>query len=515
MTAERVIDIGVPPLWSRGAAEAAEASLTQTAAAVWDDFGLPSRPQVVVRADPAGTPCGSVAAGAVSVDGRRVPVSARRLELAALAGGAAARRRGEEDHTPRRLLAGRLEVESTTALNVLTCLLDSTLRADAAKLVRLDSESVAPRLMASGGVGGSVGAVSEAVALAAELGVPPSHLAAAGPLAAGSAADPDALAGDLVTVALAGCPPELAVEFNVTTLRRLTTGLAAHRFAAGGPGLHRAMFLDYGVLLPAAKLTLADIPESVVRFSIGGVRTPVHLVLPESQVVLAVPPAQLPADVGARPFLDPLYGAAWSVVDLPLDDQPGVEAFDATDLIVRALRAELRTRLALWPPRAAELHLPWLSRPDDGAPHSTTDTAIRWLLAAQTTVQPRARLAEALVGAAADRVTGVTDLVARLRAMLGGAVLGPVATATAAQVVRVDAEVARAVAEGNSPDPLVARYPEITETASQVVVRCPARWRRAVERALRPLADTVVVAADEELAAVPDGVPMAASEQLT
>ena len=503
MSAERQVEVGVPPeLRKRRAAELDE-ELLGVVQRVWSDLGLPSRPQVAVTD-------GEV--GVVTVDGLPVVVSARRIEQAVLAGSGAARRAGEP-LASRELLVTRLEeLDPSAAVQVMGCVVDTALRANASGRIRADSEAIAQYLIEAGGTAAPrLEAVREAVTLAAEHGGIPRPVAGVADLL-GDAADegPDGLAERLVQGWLVEAPPQPTIEAHPATLRRLTTGerrfRREHMANPRAPrGLMNDLFLDYGVRPPAVSLRAVDQRESVVRFRFGASSTATHLVLADSQAVLTVSPELLPPGSGARPFIDPAYGETWSLVELPLNPAwPPAIVLDPAAVVARALLTEMKTRLALWSPTWEQLPTfswAWVDR--DRLHLDEAGAALRWLLSAQASVHLLARLTEAVVEAAAEGLRGPAAIAGRLRSMLGRSLLGPLDTSFDYTPLGIDSSLASEAIERQSPSRLLNRHPELTSTIGQLVVSVPSPWRRELECLLRPLSDTAVVIANEELDLLP------------
>jgi hypothetical protein len=498
---ERLVEVGVPRELRRRSATEPD-GLLAAAQRVWSDLGLPSRPRVVATDLPPGT---------VTVDGRPMALSARRIEQAVLAGSGAMRRPGDP-FRPRDLLVERLEaLDPSEAQQVVACLVDVALRADVAGLVRADREAIARGRIGPGTTARPLGTVSEAIVIAAEHAVVPRPLAGTEDLPGDDApGGPDTLAERLVRSWLAAAPPTPTVEASAATLRRLTTGPARLRRehmaneARGPRGLMNDLFLDYGVRPPAVSLRVVDLPESLVRFRFGECRTSAYLVPADSQAVVTLDPALLPPD-SVVPFTDPAYGKTWSLVELPVDPEwPQASELDPAAVVIRALLGEMKTRLALWTPTWDELQTfagLWLDY--DRLNLDDAGAALRWLLSAQGSVHQRARLTEAVIEAAADGVEGPAAVADRLRSRLGRSVLGPLAASISFTPVAVDDALAREAVEKGSSGPLLETFPELTAATDQLVVSSPALWRREVECLLRPLSDTVVVAAEEELAQLP------------
>jgi hypothetical protein len=451
--------------------------------------------------------------GDVSVDGRPVPVSARRIEQATLAGSGAARGPGE-DGAPHDLVARRLEeLDPSSAVRLVGCVVDTALRGDMAGLIRAERDAVARGLLEGRDTAPSrLEDLAEAVALAAEFGVVPGPRADPTSLLRLGAGDgPDLLAEGLTTGWLANAPPQPTIEAHPATLRRLTTGerpLRRDHMANADPGprgLMNDLFLDYGVLVPGVALRTADLPDSVVRFRFGSCRTAAYLVPDDSQAVLTMDPVLLPPDSGARPFLDPAYGERWSLVDLPVDPSwPPASQLDPAAVVIRALLAEMKTRLGLWSPTWDQLpafNWPWLDR--DRLHLDEAEAALRWLLSAQASVHMLARLTEAVIVAAAEEIRGPEAIARRLRSILGKSVLGPLASSPEYRLLWVGEAIASEAVDRRSASPVLEEFKELTRATEQVVVSCPGRWRRELQCLLRPLSDTVLVAADEELAQLP------------
>ena len=373
--------------------------------------------------------------------------------------------------------------------------------------MRAENTEIAQRLtVATGNSAPALEVISEAVSYAAEHGVVPRELDQLGELIGDARAlESDALCERLIHSRLELSLPRPVIEANSATLRRLTTNGRILRRENSPLDYMEVLFSDYGVRPPFASLRATDQPESVVRFRFGSSSTPAHLVLPDTQTVLMVHPDKLPTDSGARPFIDPAYGEVWSLIDLPADvTWPPDAQLDPVALLTRSLLGEMKIRLPLWSPTFAELpafESPWF---DDERLHlDEANGALRWLLSAQASVHLLPRIMEGVVTAAAEGVRGPTATAARLRSFLGRAVLGPLAASSNYTLIEVNGPVASEAAESGSPVPLLKQHPTLTTATEQLVVSCPRPWRRDVEYLLRPLRDTVVVAADEELALLP------------
>lgn len=505
MTAEHLIEVGVPAQLQRQSPAELHEALSRVARLVWSDLDLPSRPKVAVTDRPAGS---------VTVDGQLVPVSARHVEQAVLAGSGTARRPGEAG-TPHELLMKRVQTSGTpAAVYVLARLLDTALRADLAGLVRADSGTIAQQLTAANGRGAApLEVVTDAIMLAAEHGIAPRPTdEARDPLADGIDEWPDVLSERLARAWLARTPPRPIIEAHPSTLRRLTTGESSLRMqqiaGPGSRGLMDSLFLDYGVRPPPVSLRSADQPESVVRFRFGSNCTPHHFVLPDSQAVLMIHPDLL-APRRARPFVDPATGEIWSLVELPLDPAwPRAIVFDPSGLVIRALLAEMKTRLALWSPSWAEIPAFDRAEVNLGLLHlDMASAALRWLLSAQGSVHLVARLAEGVIAAAAEGAIRPAAIAMVLRSFLGRAVIGPLDASSNYTLVEIDGALAREAVKDGSSTPLLGRHPILTAATGQLLVSCPGHGRREVESLLRPLSDTVVVVADEELARLPCAAP--------
>lgn len=495
MSAERVIEVGMPPALRRGSATSElMKKLSEVVEFVWSELELPSKPRVAVTDR---TP------GSVTLDGRPVPVSARRIEQAVLAGSSVARQPGEVG-TPRELLIQRLNCpDPDAAANVAACFLDVTLRAGAAGFVRAESMAIAQRLiLAIGDRAPQLEVMSDAVACAADQGVIPCQLDREVDLAGdGAELGLDALSERLIR-SWVDVPPRPVIEANPATLRRLTTG---GRTLRSPLDFMKELFANYGVRLPAASLGVTDQPESIVRFRFGNVRTAAHLVLPDTQVVVMTPPDTLPSSSGARPFVDPAQGEVWSLVDLPVDQAwPQEYLLDPTAVVTRSLLAEMKTRLPLWAPTLTELPgFNWSRIVGERLQPDEVNGALRRLLCAQASVHLLSRLTEGIVTAAAEGTRGSAAITARLRSFLGPAVLGPLTASSDYTLIEIDRPLAREAIESESAAPLLDRHPALATRTRQFVVTCPDQWRREVECLLTPLSDIVVVLADEELASLP------------
>ena len=496
MTVERHARVGLPAeLLTKDNVEAISATVHM----VWAEMELSSTPQVAVVSGPLAE---------VVVDGELLPVSARRIEAATIAGSGEARH-PDETGSPHQLLADRLASTGTpTASAIIAHVVDATLRGALPGLVRAESAAIAQRLGATLEVPWPIDVAAEAISLAAELGVSPPDLRADDVIGE-PVIDPYALCERFLTAAEnAGrlCP---TIELNPRTLRRLTTGATAFRAGTGGQpgsaqGLKDELFTDYGVRLPPISLRAVDQPEWLVRFRFGAHRTPAHLVLPEGQWVKTAVDGEGVLEASTRLFINPVRGERYSLTDNPVDTNDPWTTFDPADLVMRTLFAEAKTRLAMWSPTASfladqvgvPLGMTGLHLPEAGA-------ALRWLLASQVSVHPIVRLSEGIVSAEARRATTVPAIADHLRASLAMGVQGPVLTAVVPEVIGIDEALALAAVDQDSAAPLIERTPNLVTAVGQVVVTCPARLRRDIERLLWPLRDTAIVIAEEERQALP------------
>ena len=336
----KTIEVGLPrELHDPLVAEA----VSETAREIWCELGLLSRPRVNL----SGSSCGQVA-----VDGRICHVSARRIEIATLAGSGDVRHAGELG-APRALLASRLaEGSASTRADVLAHVVDASLRANAAGLVRAEAGPISRALLGDEGSARELDTVREAISLAAGLGLAPAQLA--GRIKAGDA-DPYRQCEWLLCEAARRDELKVVIELHPTTLRRLTTGSDRFRtelVAANGSSepwaIKDDLFTDYGVQLPGVSLRPVGQDEALVRFRFGSTRSPAHLILPSRYEVWRFDTGSW--QTGTSLYIDPAHGREWTVVPSELQRPIPMEPVDPAALVMRALLAEARTRLALWSP---------------------------------------------------------------------------------------------------------------------------------------------------------------------
>jgi hypothetical protein len=444
MTAVRSVEIGKPN-------SLPNCGLVETVRAVWAESGLLSRPEVRTVEAPLGH---------ISVDGRPIPVSARRVEWARLATG--------------------------DTSGAVTLLLDAALRADLAELVRTEQHVDPPSV------------------LAAELGLAPSQLSrTADDKSRGLPADPFEACEQLVVQAQTEGELQLTVELHSATLKRLTSGSEEDPMAGwrqGAQAMADELATDYGVRVPPVTLRAVDQEEHLVRFRIGRYGTGVHPVLGESHVVVQKAPELLPAVQSPQIYIDPVRGHRWSMIDGGATfGLPDNLICDPAMIVMRCLFAELKSRLGLFAPSASELAENWWSPMETG--HLQLDrvsAATRWLLASQASINVEARLTEAIVTAAAGGMSSVETLLGHLRRQLGPAVQGPVPTATDYEVVRLDDAVAAEAALSGSAEPILDAAPRLRTIVSQCMVLCAERWRPDLARLLHPMADVAIVVTYDE-----------------
>jgi hypothetical protein len=438
---------------------------------LWNELGLTSSPVVKAIDGPQGR---------ITVDGRLVPISARRIAAAQLA--------------------------ATDAEAVLALMVDAALRSDLANLVRAEH------------------GVDPSVVLAAELSLNPAQLADHGePPESVPSDDLFARCEWLVAQRTGIAPLHPAIVLHPTTMRRLTTGTArlgpdlmVGQRERGLRGMKDELFAEYGAEIPPVGLHLGEQPESLVRFVIGGMRTGAHYVLAEDECVVTTDPSNLPSAASARPCIDPQYGARWSIVDESWQADDGdTTVLDPAAWVVRCLTAELKTRLGLFAPTEWDLRWRW-SWPANIAfslPLERAAASFRWLLASQGTVQPMARLTEGVIMAEAEHETSIEAMTARFRRLLGPAMQGPIPTAVDHRILPLDDALAEVAVRADSAEPLVTALPELTSTVEQLVVVCSSPWHRDVTRLLRPLADVAIVIQPNEV--VPPAAFAAPSEHIS
>jgi hypothetical protein len=507
MSASRTVTVAVP---NNLHGEPVQAAVAQAVHEVWAEVGLCSRP-VVELVDST--------SGDTLLDGHPVLVSARRLESAVLAGGGDTRRPGEGG-APRDLLADRLDAGPPAEAAALLCsVVDTTLRADLACLVRPESEQIAEGLCAPGSWYSRVPVpvAAEAVQLLAEFGVAPSHLPQVGflpELEPESPVDPLRLCEAIMRGSQSAAQLDPVIELHPETLRRLTSGprplrtlLVSGTGPTGAKGMKDELFANYGIRLPAISVRAVDQPRHVVRFRFGSLRSPAHLVLPDAMTarIVAGPPTSTEW-VGT--YTDPLYGEEWVLVEDREPPSGALNEVDPAGLVIRALHSEARVRLAMWAPPAASLFDEFEVPFDREALHlEEASAALRWLASSQAPLHAVARILEAIISAEARHVTTVLGMVDHLRHALGAALQGSIVNATNWDLVEIDEEAAAAAVGAGAAGPLIEAAPALRTSVRQMVVTCPARWRQGIERLLRPVADVAIVVSAEELQAAPLGAP--------
>jgi len=390
--------------------------------------------------------------------------------------------------------------------------MEATLKAALSRLVERDQDM----LLQHGATTSSPGAVKGLV-LIAELGLAPSQLPlnilAEEPTPAVD--DPWAWCERLADTASAS----LGVTIHVASasLRRLTTGpqpLAAALFTMPpnphDRGVFDALFVQYGVQAPTLSFDLSNAAEDVVVFRFGGVSAPPARLLPNG--VEAIEPTRaIPHDADVLGYtVDPVYGGLWPLVTTAtaerLSKSGSSGRYGAARFLLRALLAEIQCRLGWYPPRGWVRPWwvwtwPW-REPVAAALDEQRAAVFRWLLADRATVHHADPISEGVARGLASGRRLVPDLVAEARLALQGAVLGPVLVDTAVTtIVAAPNEIDKCL-DASSPWPLLDRYPGLRLDPRTQILVVSAAVRSRVQQLMRPLADTVLVAAAEELSRI-------------
>ena len=487
-----------------GLMEAAQAGLSE----VWSELGLRSQPALHLEAGP-----GRRLAG-VLLDGRPLALSAKRCQAIAVAV-AGEPRRVDEPADVESFVSGRAREATVEGRRQLVAsLLCATIRGAMAAVVAGEAEQLAASCVPAGRAR-LVPLAAHALVLAAELGVPPSHLDPS--LISRAIGEPDddpyRLCESLVTEAVESGRLSPALEFNRSTLRRLTLSpqplrsslmFDDHR-SRGSPRMIRSASVNhYGITLPDIALAVADdLPDDRYRIRFGRLRTTSQLVLAEGSV--AVDNYQ-PGLGDGRPIayhVDSLFGGIMPIFEGD-HEQPwpsGSTAYDPAALVIRGLYAEFCLRLAWWTPNS----LPTLA---DGGPYSgalldrlrkRARPVLQWLAADGATLRHEEPVLEGMVVSFAHGDDAVPALVSAARQVMSAAVLGRTPSLVDLDVLPLDPAASDEALRTNSIGPLLQRHPELLSTTETLVVVTPAAVRATLQRLLRPLRDVFLVAAVEEV----------------
>ena len=274
---------------------------------VWQELGLPSRPRVEIVTYTLDVPV------TVSIDGERLPLSARRMLALTWA---ATEKPYKSATVDAQLCVGLLGQGSPVQrARALGWLIEATLKAALPRLVQHDRDLFGP---VTTGV-----TERQGLALAAELGLAPSQLPL-GDVAIEQA--PDAREDPWVWCELMAQAASdrlgVTIQLNRGSLRRITTGpgaLAPEMFVSDSQprtrGIFDALFAQYGARVPALAFELTDAaPDDVVVFRFGGIgRSPVRL-LPDGVEAIKPGPETAPTADIVGFAIDPVYGNTWPLV---------------------------------------------------------------------------------------------------------------------------------------------------------------------------------------------------------
>jgi hypothetical protein len=494
----------LPPREHGGLMEAAYAGLSE----VWSELGLLSRPVVHLEEVP-----GDRLAG-VLLDGQPLVLSAKRCQAIAVAVTGEPHRVDEPADVQSFLSKRAREATADSRRELVASLLCATVRGAMAAAVSGEAEALATSCVPAASAR-LVPLATRALVLAAELGVPPSHL---DPSLLSTAIgepgdDPYRVCDTVVSEAVESGRLSPVLEFNRSTLRRLTLSaqplrsslMASEDWRLGMPRMIRYDSIwHYGITLPDIALGVADdLADDRCRVRFGRLRTPCRLVLAEGSVAVDNSQPAL-GDRGPDAYhVDPVYGERWPVFEGG-GEQP-LAAFstpyDPAALVIRAVYAELCLRLAWWTPD-------WLPVLAEGYPFSGALLArlrerirpvLRWLVADGVALRHEEPVLEGMVASFAHGDDAVPTLVSQARQVLGAAVLGVLPGIVDMDVLPLDPATADEAVRANSLAPLLERHPELLSTAETFVVTAPAAVRASLQRLLRPLKDVLLLAAVEEV----------------
>jgi hypothetical protein len=488
-----------------GVVEAAQEGLTE----VWSELGLASRPAVHLDAGLEGPLAGVV------LDGQPLVLSAKRRQAIAVAVSGEPHRAGEPSDAESFVSGRAREATAEGRRELVASLLCATIRGAMGAVVAGEAEALASSWLPTGSAG-LAALAARTLTLAAELGVPPSHLNAflLSAAAGDSGHDPYRICETLVSDAVISGRLSPVLEFSRSTLRRLTLSsqplrsslMADDNWTVGMPRMIRYDSVRlYGILLPDVALAVADdLADDRYRVRFGRLRTACQLVLAEGSV--AVDTSQPgPEDPSRGAYhVDPLYGGSWPVFEGSVPQQPvGTSSvpYDPAALVIRGLYAELCLRLAWWRPDS----VPALA---EGGPFSgallerlrrDVRPVLRWLAADAVTMRHGEPVLEGMVASYALGDDAVPTLVSTARQVMNAAVLGLAPSFTDMDVLSLDPATIDKAIHADSLAPLLQRHPELLSTVETFIVAAPAAVRATLQRLLRPLGDVLLVAAEGEL----------------
>jgi hypothetical protein len=492
MSPERDVVVHLPDSVGEAERKRLKDSLQLTAVETWAELGLPSAPSVSI--DSTGEQLGEV-----RVDGRPLPISARRRRRVADAFAPAG---PSESRDAEAFVRARFDDATEKERAALVqALVRAAAHAAVADLVEMDADALpAPRVLR----------------LAGALGLAPSQVAPEGLSSVGAdpQQDPHLACETLLATSQSAGLINPVLELSRSTLRRLTASQRAlrpelfdgsGRLTPGAPrGIRTHAYSSFGVNLPNIGLAMVDdirIDRFRVRF--GPVRGFDQVVPPDRwTAVESVRDFEIAEPVIGE-YMDPVNGDWWPVVESTVSASGIWHAryYDPPALVIRALYAELQQRLSWWAPGWLEGDWGWsVSGSLAERLYERLPAVLRWLVAGGATMQPSAPIMEGVVTSMAEGDASVPGMVRRAREKLRGAVLGPLPLETAQTLVHLDPSVTGEALARSSPAPLLATHPELRATTGAVVAVTSADVRADIERLMSPLTDVVRVASDQELA---------------